>query len=890
MKNNRLLYTIFSVALLLNACSGDSSPSSEPTQTTTLQDKIIISATENTSPILSQKGGSSSLTFNASSSWTTTSSAGWCTISPSSGQTGINTITFTATENENYNDRVAIVTIKSGNASQTITISQVQKDAIVLALKEHEVSYNTTTLDFEVQTNVSLTVSISDDAKSWITQADTRILHNETLHFNLSKNEGSVERNGVITIKGGDIIQTVTVKQGFNFLVKERDILMDFYKATGGNKWTHNDNWGSEKPLNEWYGIHTDPNGHVTELLLESNNLNGTLPESLGNLTHMWQLWIPNNKLRGKIPTSFENYTNLVSLNMAYNQLSGSIPEELGKLTQMDYGLFLDNNQLTGSIPQSLGNLTKLKYLNLSYNKLTGAIPSEIGNLTLLEELYMNDNNLSGTIPVSIGNLTQLQRTNMGGNPKISGTIPGSITNLTKLVYLNLSYTSLTGVIPNEIGNLTLLEELWLNNSQLTGEIPNSMGNLTALKHLQLNDNNLTGSIPDSFMNLTNLEGFSIENNKMDGTLSKELLDSEWWKRMKEKFSFKQQDGYRLKYGWLYQSTDYSQDGKIAYLQQHTLGKGLKIVITGEAFSDRMIANGEFDEAAYWAMESFFNIEPYTTYRDYFDVYSVVAVSKNEIIDEDVVFETKNGKVGEAYDGTNHEKIAEYVKKIPALNNDLSNVTTILLLNNNNAYSRAYCLSYSDGFSIGYAEVGAEGTLQHESGGHGFGNLADEYSSDDATGNKKFIDKVGLKNNHKNGWELNVDTENNTSKVLWSDFIFNDDYAKENIGIYEGAMGSYSKGIYRSTPNSIMRDHYAEDGKFFNAPSRWAIYQKIMGRAGESYSFNDFLNYDKKNLQIIYNHVSTRNYVETDAPTTKRQLGAPPIFLDYPSSEIGIHK
>ena len=92
-------------------------------------------------------------------------------------------------------------------------------------------------------------------------------------------------------------------------------------------------------------------------------------------------------------------------LNLTFNQLTGSIPPEIGNLTNLTH-LYLYGNQLTGSIPSEIGNLTNLTYLNLYGNQLTDSIPSEIGNLTNLEKLYLNGNQLTGEIPESICDLS----------------------------------------------------------------------------------------------------------------------------------------------------------------------------------------------------------------------------------------------------------------------------------------------------------------------------------------------------------------------------------------------------------------------------------------------------------------------------------------------------
>ena len=226
------------------------------------------------------------------------------------------------------------------------------------------------------------------------------------------------------------------------------------YNSNDGANWNHNDNWGTDLPLDRWYGVSVDEKEHVYSIDLAGNNLTGTIPESIGKFVNL-------------------NY------------------------------LYLNNNQLTGTIPESIGNLGNLKGLQLSQNQLTGSIPESIGNL------------------------------------------------------VNLNY-------------------LYLNNNQLTGDIPESIGKLGNLGGLYLNNNQLTGGIPDSFMNLTKLEYLDISRNRMDGTLSETLTESEWWAKL-IKINLNQQDGYKLKYGRLYESTDFSQDGKVTILQQHQKGIGIKI-------------------------------------------------------------------------------------------------------------------------------------------------------------------------------------------------------------------------------------------------------------------------------------------------------------------------
>ena len=94
--------------------------------------------------------------------------------------------------------------------------------------------------------------------------------------------------------------------------------------------------------------------------------------------------------------------TSLEQLYLYNNQLSGSIPSEIGNLTNLGW-LSLSSNQFNGEIPAEIGNLTSLEVLDIDDNALSGEIPAEIGNLTSLEGLFLNDNiELTGELPANL--------------------------------------------------------------------------------------------------------------------------------------------------------------------------------------------------------------------------------------------------------------------------------------------------------------------------------------------------------------------------------------------------------------------------------------------------------------------------------------------------------
>ncbi|HTY63705.1 MAG TPA: hypothetical protein VMG30_15770 [Acidobacteriota bacterium] len=138
-------------------------------------------------------------------------------------------------------------------------------------------------------------------------------------------------------------------------LQSEREALLALYSSTNGASWTNNSGWGGESGTEcTWYGITCTGDlqtraTNISAISLSNNNLSGSVPAQLGNLTYLWGLYFTNNKLTGSIPPELGYLTNLEALYLSSNQLTGSMPPELGNLSSLQ-GLYLDKNQLTGSM------------------------------------------------------------------------------------------------------------------------------------------------------------------------------------------------------------------------------------------------------------------------------------------------------------------------------------------------------------------------------------------------------------------------------------------------------------------------------------------------------------------------------------------------------------
>ena len=292
---------------------------------------------------------------------------------------------------------------------------------------------------------------------------------------------------------------------------RDRAILEAFYHATDGPNWANDENWLTDAPLREWYGVDLVGNGRVYGLWLNNNGLKGRIPPELGGLGALSYLDLGDNELTGPIPPEIGLLSELRQLGLDGNELSGPIPPELGDLGSL-WTLSLGSNELSGPIPPELGNLASVHTVYLYSNRLTGPIPPEFGNLRALEILALSDNGLTGPIPPELGSLRALLTLTLARN-ELSGPIPPELGRVPWLQSLELDNNELSGPIPPELGSLgaqSILSILLLDNNELTGPIPPELGNLASLWLVHLQSNRLTGPIPPELGNLTNSRNSTI--------------------------------------------------------------------------------------------------------------------------------------------------------------------------------------------------------------------------------------------------------------------------------------------------------------------------------------------------------------------------------------------
>lgn len=310
------------------------------------------------------------------------------------------------------------------------------------------------------------------------------------------------------------------------------------------------------------------------------------------------------------------------------------------------------------------------------------------------------------------------------------------------------------------------------------------------------------------------------------------------------------------------ESEDDSEDGVINVLQEATVGNGIPIVIMGDGFIDTEITDGTYLQVMQQACENLFTEEPISSLRDYFDVYSITAVSANNLFGNgyDTAFDCElegNGTTGISGD---ENAVRRYVNRVAqAYNIDADKALAVVILNTHEyagttyfGYTNTLTQSVID-FAIAYCPVidnlnseSFRQVLVHEAVGHGFAKLEDEYAYEE-NGAIPASEIADVRYLQSLGWAQNVDFTTDRTAVLWSEFLSDDRYTSEGLGIYEGAC-TYIKGAYRPTENSMMN----ENTNGFNAPSRRAIYNRIMeDGTGNTPTYENFLTFDQQHRSLL---------------------------------------
>lgn len=282
-------------------------------------------------------------------------------------------------------------------------------------------------------------------------------------------------------------------------------------------------------------------------------------------------------------------------------------------------------------------------------------------------------------------------------------------------------------------------------------------------------------------------------------------------------------------------------------LQSATKGNGIDILFLADGFDGEAISSGKYLELVNQQTEAFFGIEPYTTYRDYFNVYACISLSQENGVNTANTWRNTRFTTLYALDcfGVGHlihddvDAVFDYAVEFSPLTSERMPVSLIIMTLNSDEYGGSTTLT-DNGSAISICSPSSDpypmdtrGIVQHEACGHGFGKLADERISHNAYIPRSNIQEI-VDAQQWHGWYQNVSITGKIPDVPWSHFVFDPRYS-DKVDVFEGAYG-YTRGVFRSEINSCM--NYGIP--YFNAISRQDIMRRILDYSGDGFSMDKF--------------------------------------------------
>jgi hypothetical protein len=647
---------------------------------------------------------------------------------------------------------------------------------------------------------------------------------------------------------------------------------------------------------------------NIEDITIESNYLTGQIPSTIGNCHELGSLRIVG-PISGPLPEDLYDCTTLYSLEIGGADLGQPISPNISKLTNLHFLSLCDCN-LRGNIPPELFSIQSLSTVYLTENVLTGNIPVELisSNVSSISLAY---NDLSGVVNPAFKDWkywTQLWAEIVVSNfgldcsqamPRFTQDFSATCTDGTNLSYYTTINKPLNIIFQWEAGErqstkkcrmLKSLYNEYLDKGLLSfyGCAPGAKA-YDAMPYIDNQQMPWKNFIPEHSPIIDLAPMVFVYNSSGEMVFTDLMDDLDDLPRFIANY-------FGLEYTE-YASSDYSSDGVVHILHSKTEGKGVSIIFLGDAFSDRLIADGTYDSWMRRAYDALFEEEPYKSCKHLFNVYYIDAVSKNETYKGETALGssfTKN--IADMVDvGANKDKVINYLRLV--LSDEEISDAAVLVIPNRDIYGGTahYYLEgsadcdYGRGVSIAcvpaYEEYsGFNRLVLHEYGGHAFAKLADEYIDASAAGRRKGSIDEGeasfLLALQQRGYYKNVDVTNDPNQVLWSRFLSDERYADEGIGIYEGAY-TYQKGVYRPTEESIMNHNTGG----FNAPSRYAIWYRINKLAyGDEWTgtYEDFVEFDLAHRPATTKaSTQSRNFVEQRLPPLH-----PPVIVDKDWREV----
>lgn len=263
-----------------------------------------------------------------------------------------------------------------------------------------------------------------------------------------------------------------------------------------------------------------------TLIIAACPNITGSLPGGFTKLGKLVVLFVQDMLLTGSIDSSLGTTTNLLRVVFISNPLiAGPVPEALFAHSGIGTLDFTDMPMITGTIPTTLGLMTECGTFNIENTAMNGPIPASIGQMPLAN-LRLSGNSFSSSIPSQIGSLTKLINIDISKEVGLTGSLPDTLGNLAQLTVLLLyDLPGITGSLPSTLNGMSSIVTMqFARLPRLTGTIPSDLGTgMVTLDSLLISNTSVHGPVPDAFSGMTAANGIYVSDNSLSGTIPSSL-------------------------------------------------------------------------------------------------------------------------------------------------------------------------------------------------------------------------------------------------------------------------------------------------------------------------------------------------------------------------------
>lgn len=293
---------------------------------------------------------------------------------------------------------------------------------------------------------------------------------------------------------------------------------------------------------------------------------------------------------------------------------------------------------------------------------------------------------------------------------------------------------------------------------------------------------------------------------------------------------------------------EHPEDTEIRLQRASAQGTPVNLFIVGDGFGAEEIVNGNYLSRVEKTVEHLFSIEPYKSYRSYFNISTAIPMSPDNIV---ATLQTRRlDRLNTFGVELDVPVVTDYITSVSG-DISYSNLddALIVVMSNMDAFDGKSYLA-DTGYSIaciavpdGVYPYDYRGLVQYYAGGAAFAGLGEEYVThmEHIKGcTCGFCNKLPEYYSMKSKGLLdNLTLSSKINEAPWREFIFHPKYS-QTVDMWEGGY-NHLRGVWRSEPQSVMSTYIP----YYNTISRYAIYKGIMRRAGLTPSLDDFIAKDK---------------------------------------------